>query len=89
MSGHEIDDLRSYISGCSNKVALIFPVLIIYYDDQFAISDIFNGLFYGMQFEFTHCFVFTFLAVGFQALVLMPFIYFQSPASRARFIRKK
>src|SRR5690349_9453536 len=45
MFGHKVHSLRGYGGSGSDKVALIFPVLIIYYYYQSALTDLLDSLF--------------------------------------------
>jgi len=46
---HKIDYLRRYLVGSHNKIAFIFPILIIYYNYQFSLLYIFNRTFYRIE----------------------------------------
>ena len=49
MLEHEVHFLGVDLLGCDDEVALVFAVLVIHYDNEFAFFDVFDGLFYGIE----------------------------------------
>ena len=47
--GHKIDHLRRDGFGGANKIAFVFPVFIVYYNDNLARTDIGDGFFYTIE----------------------------------------
>jgi hypothetical protein len=49
MSGHKINDLWRYTLGCTDKIAFIFAVFVIYHNDYLARLDVADGLINGIE----------------------------------------
>src|SRR5574344_1826624 len=51
---HEVHHFWSDFLCCTDEVALVLAVFIIYNDDEFAFAEVVNGFLYGIYFEFLH-----------------------------------
>lgn len=52
MGGHKIDHFGGGVTGRGDKIAFVFTVLIVYYDNHLALPDILKGFFYSVQLNF-------------------------------------
>ena len=51
---HEIHLLGRNLLGGDNQVALVLTVLVIHHDDEFALPEVVEGLFYGAKSKSCH-----------------------------------
>ena len=58
MRSHKVDDLWGDFFSSTNKIAFIFSILIIDYNDYLSVFDRLNGIFNGVKRIFFHRYVF-------------------------------
>ena len=62
---HEIDYFRSYLLGCHDEVAFVFPVFVVHHDDDLTLAEILEDLLYGIKLPLFHAFCSLFCVVFF------------------------